>query len=104
MTGDGDFRVRDNASARRYEFVRGETVVGFVDYRTGPGVMMLDHVEVDPAFRGSGIGSRLIADVLDDLRARGFSVAPICPFVSWYLERHPEYGDLVARDDGRRRG
>jgi predicted GNAT family acetyltransferase len=98
MAEDRDLRLSDNAARQRYELRRGETVVGVADYRTAPGVVILDHVEVDPAFRGQGVGSRLVADVLDDIRERGLSVVAICPFVSWYLDRHSEYGDLVARE------
>jgi len=27
---------------------------------------------------------------------RGLKVRPLCPFVSLYIRRHPEYADLVA--------
>jgi predicted GNAT family acetyltransferase len=33
---------------------------------------------------------------LADLRGRGLKIVPICPFVRAYLQRHPEYGDLVV--------
>jgi predicted GNAT family acetyltransferase len=99
MTDDGDLRFRDDTSARRYELWRGEAVVGFVDYRTEPGVVLLDHVEVDSSLRGQGLGSRLVAHALDDIRTRGLSVVAVCPFASWYLEEHPEHGDLVTRTD-----
>jgi predicted GNAT family acetyltransferase len=33
--------------------------------------------------------------VLGDLRDAGLSLKPSCPFVKSYVERHPEYADLV---------
>lgn len=36
-----------------------------------------------------------IEAVLDDLRERGLHLIPICPFVTAYLPKHPEYLDLV---------
>jgi predicted GNAT family acetyltransferase len=42
-----------------------------------------------------GRGSRLIQGVLDDVRARGLRVLPVCPFVLAFLERHPEHELLV---------
>jgi predicted GNAT family acetyltransferase len=54
------------------------------------------HTEVDPEFEGSGLGGKLVAGALDDVRAQGRRVQPLCPFVAKYIARHPEYADLVA--------
>lgn len=88
--------VADNAAQRRYEARRGSEVVGFISYRLDSGRMTLIHTEVVPALEGQGIASQLVAGALDDIRRRGLSVVPICPFVRAYLRRHPEYADLVA--------
>jgi hypothetical protein len=29
-------------------------------------------------------------------RQRGYKVVPSCPFVAVYIERHPEYRDVLA--------
>jgi hypothetical protein len=49
------------------------------------------------SFEGRGIGGRLVAWALEDLRRRGLRIAVECPFVASYLRRHPEYDDLVDR-------
>jgi predicted GNAT family acetyltransferase len=49
-----------------------------------------------------GLGSALVAGALDDARARGLRVVPICPFVDAYIRRHPDYADLVVTDPARR--
>lgn len=59
---------------------------------------MLVHTDVDPAFEGRGLGSRLIGGALADIRARGLLFVPLCPFVAAYVRRHPEYADLVVHD------
>ena len=89
-------RVVDNPDKERYEAYVGDDLAGFVTYRTGPGAVVLIHTEVDDAFEGHGVGGHLAAGALDDLRARGFKVAPLCPFIVRYIERHPEFSDLVA--------
>jgi uncharacterized protein len=91
-----ELSVVDNAEKRRYEVRQGSEVVGFIFYRLDAGRMTLIHTEVDSALEGTGIASQLIAGALDDIRARGLSVVPICPFVLAYLGRHPGYSDLVA--------
>ena len=61
-----------------------------------PGAVVLVHTEVDDAFEGHGVGGHLAAGALDDLRARGVKVEPLCPFIVRYIERHPEFSDLVV--------
>jgi predicted GNAT family acetyltransferase len=98
MTGDHDLRVTDNPAKGRYEVhVDGKTA-GFVAYRSEPGTVVLVHTQVDPAFEGRGLAARLVAGALDDIRSRGLSVVPVCPFVRSYLRRHPEYAELVVGD------
>jgi predicted GNAT family acetyltransferase len=29
---------------------------------------------------------------------KGLEVVPLCPFVAAFIERHPEYQDIVAAD------
>ena len=91
-----DPRVVDNPEERRYELWLGATLAGFIEYRSEPGTILLVHTEVDPAVEGRGLGSRLVAGTLDDLRARGVKLVPLCPFVRAYLRHHREYADLVA--------
>ncbi len=90
--------VRDNPDELRYELVDGDTVVGLIRYRREPGALALVHTEVDAAHEGRGLGSVLVQGALDDLRARGLKLIPICPYVRTWLGRHPEYADLVTDD------
>jgi len=90
--------VRDNPEARRYELVVDGEVAGEILYRRSPDRIALVHTEVSPALEGQGLGSRLVAGALDDVRAHGLHAVPICPFVRSYVQRHPEYGDLVVSD------
>jgi predicted GNAT family acetyltransferase len=87
----------DDAAAQRYEARLGGRVVGFSEYRWVRGRVIFFHTEVDATLEGRGIGSRLAAGALDDIRARGARITVKCPFIAAYLERHPEYDDLLAR-------
>jgi predicted GNAT family acetyltransferase len=90
-----ELTVVDNADERRYEARLGSEVAGFIRYDAEPGVITLIHTEVEPAFEGQGIASRLVAGALDDIRRRGLSLVPVCSYVRGYLDRHPEHTDLV---------
>lgn len=87
--------IRDNPDQRRYE-VEVEGRIGLVAYRLFGQTITLTHTEVPEELEGRGIAGQLARFALDDARARGLRVAPLCPFVSAYIERHPEYQDLVA--------
>jgi uncharacterized protein len=98
MTGaiDDGLRVVDEPLRQRYEARIGERVVGFAEYRTVHGRLVLFHTEVDPAFEGRGVGGRLASGTLDDIRARGLRVRVKCPFIRAFMDRHPEYRDLAT--------
>ena len=69
----------------------------------GGDVIALLHTEVEPKLQHHGLGSALVAGALDDARARGLRIVPVCPFVDAYVRRHPAYDDLVVGDPARRR-
>lgn len=92
----GQIAVADHPEASRYELTVDGDRAGFLTYRMAPGSIALLHAEVDPRREGRGLGTRLVRDALDDARARGLAVRPICPFVVAFIERNPEYADLVG--------
>ena len=95
--------VEHRPDERRYELLVDGEPAGELVYRDrGGGVLAFLHTEVDPDVRLRGLGSALVVAALDDARARGLRVVPLCPFVDAYVRRHPEYGDLVADDPARR--
>ena len=91
-----DLRVVDNPEELRYELWLGATRAGFIEYRSEPGTILLVHTEVDPAVEGRGLGTRLVAGALDDLRARDLKLVALCPFVRAFLRHHRGYADLEA--------
>ncbi len=92
-----DVQVVDNPDAQRFEARLGGRVVGFSQYRRVEDRVVFIHTEVDPAVEGRGVGSRLVAGALDDVRGRGLRVTAQCPFVAAFIARHREYQDLVSR-------
>jgi uncharacterized protein len=74
----------------RYEIRVDGAVAGFVRYRRAPGVVEFLHTEIEPVFEGRGLGSRLAAGALADVRGGADRVVATCPFVKAYLSRHPE--------------
>jgi predicted GNAT family acetyltransferase len=81
---------------QRYEITADGELAGFAEYRDVEGARVFTHTEVLDAFEGKGIGSALVRGALDDQRAAGNKIVPLCPFVDRYIRDHPDdYGDLV---------
>ena len=87
--------IRNNKDLHRFETnAGGDVAVAY--YSLSPGTMTFTHTEVPYALQGQGIASRLIRGALEAARAEGLKVVPRCSFVSAYIARHQEFGDLLA--------
>lgn len=93
--GEPKIEVSDDRDAERYVIAVGGEPAGFTQYRDRGRAIAFIHTEIDDRFEGHGLGGRLISAALDDVRSRGLAVLPFCPFVKGYIQRHPEYLDLV---------
>ena len=92
--------VLDVAEWSRFEIHVDGRLAGFAQYRMkNPGLIVFTHTEIDDAYEGRGLGSRLVRAALDAARERGFAVRPDCPFVRAYIARHRDaYLDLVPEE------
>ena len=99
-----DAVVADNPERQRYEVTVDGALAGFAQYRARPGLIAFIHTEIDDAFEGRGLGGRLVSFALDDARRQGLEVLPFCPFVESYIQRHPEYVELVPAAQRQRFG
>ncbi|GIE20651.1 N-acetyltransferase [Winogradskya humida] len=91
-----DVTVRDNPQRNRFELLVDGEVSGFADYRVRDGILVVVHSEVDPKFRGQGLGNVLAEQTLDTLKERGEKVVPACPFFAHYVSEHHEYDDILV--------
>ena len=105
--------VVDQPDRSRFEARTADgTVVGFIDYRparyagedSSAGDLEMVHTEVDPGEEGHGIGTELVRGALDQVRASGRGVMPLCAFVSAFIRDNPAYQDLVRTEEGRGQG
>ncbi|MBA3604824.1 MAG: N-acetyltransferase [Acidimicrobiia bacterium] len=88
-------QVRDDTDESRYEVWLDGLLVGSARYVGRGHRTFFVHTEIEPAHEGAGLGSILAARVLDAERSAGTKIVPLCPFVRNYIDRHPQYADLV---------
>jgi predicted GNAT family acetyltransferase len=85
---------RHNKLAHRYELdVNG--IIAFVAYHDLPQAVVFTHTEVPAALSGRGVGTVLARQALESVRADGRAVIAQCPFVARFIEKTPEFADLL---------
>lgn len=95
---DDSPRVVHEPDAHRYAAYLDGRLAGFTEYvlEEDPARIVFVHTEVDDDFGGRGVGSAIARGALDDVRARAERrVVPQCPFIRGWIEKHPDYADLV---------
>lgn len=86
--------ITHNEQAKRFETtVDGHT--GYISYKERDDKLVYDHTIVPQELGGKGIGSTLVKHALNYARDHDKKVIPQCSFVSSYIDKHPEYQDLV---------
>lgn len=97
QTSHSGAEVRHDPAGSRYELLLDGRRAGEAQYRMEGGRMVFTHTEVEPGHEGQGLGSRLAAGALDDVRRRGLKAVPQCKFIAGYISKNEkDYGDLVA--------
>lgn len=90
------YELKNNTECRRYEFDLGGAVA-VVNYELrAEGIVCLIHTGVPEQFSGQGIASELTEAVLEDIKRHGLKVVSSCSFITLYIERHPQWKELLA--------
>lgn len=81
--------------AGAYEITVDGVIAGHAFIEEHGRTVVFTHTEIDPAYGGKGVGGTLARAALDDVRARGMHIIPRCEFIRGWIDKHPEYEDLV---------
>jgi predicted GNAT family acetyltransferase len=74
-----------------------------LEYKLHGDRLHLVHTEVPEAFRGQGVGGRLVEAALAKALAEHLTIVPWCPYAREWLKRHPDQSSGVTLDFKARR-
>jgi predicted GNAT family acetyltransferase len=87
--------LEESGSKGRYVFRADGAEAEMTFSKAGEHMMIIDHTAVPDAFRGQGIGLKLVNRAVEDARAAGKKIIPLCPFAAAQFRRHPEWADVL---------
>lgn len=93
--------VTHNEEAQRFELVV-DGLRALLAYHRFPGRIVLVHTEVPQPLERHGLAAKLSRAALDFARVHDLQVVPLCSYASSFIQKHPEYQDLVSSDDLRK--
>lgn len=95
---DRRLELLDHVESKRFQFQLDGDDLAKIEYiKTKDKRIYLTHTEVPKGYEGQGIGSKIIGLALEHIKAEGWSLVPLCPFVAKYLQRHPEWKSLLLK-------
>jgi uncharacterized protein len=86
--------IRHNPAQNRFE-LEIDSHLAVLEYRLDDTTISFTHTEVPSELGGRGLGGQLARAGLDYARAQGLNVIPLCSFVAAYIQKKPEYQDLL---------
>ena len=97
MTDTPTIVLEENGSKGRYVLSPEgtETEAELTFSRMSNALVIVDHTGVPDEFRGRGYGKMLAERIVEDARAKGFKIIPLCPFFKAQAARHPDWGDVI---------
>jgi predicted GNAT family acetyltransferase len=93
-----EIRVEDNGTKGRYVIAGPDGAEAEMTFtKVGAHQIIIDHTGVPDVFRGQGAGLRLVSRAVEDARAAGKTIIPLCPFAAAQFRRHPEWADVLRK-------
>ena len=89
-----ELKIINNESTERFESsIEGQ--VAFVKYIREGNKLIILSTSVPKELEGRGIAGALTKYTLEYAKENNLSIEPLCSYTSIYIERHPEYKDLI---------
>lgn len=91
-----NIQLEDNGAKGRYFVsIDGGPDAEMTFTKVGEHRIIIDHTGVPDVYRGQGVGMKLVLRCVQDARAAGKKIIPLCPFAAAQFKRHPEWADVL---------
>ena len=95
-SASGALQVTRDDDGSRYTGHLDGKLASVIDFSRRGDVLAFTHTGTEPRFRGRGLAAEITRQALEDVRATGLTVQPVCSFTVAYFAEHPEVADLHA--------
>ncbi|MCB2220777.1 MAG: N-acetyltransferase [Bacteroidetes bacterium] len=84
-----------NKQENRFE-IQIESRIAKIEYAIKNDKIYLVSTQVPEAFKGQGVGSKLVRETLSMIEKMEMKIVPVCSFIQAWFKRHPEKAYLLA--------
>ena len=91
-----NIELEDGETGGRYVVHQAGAEAEMTFSKAGETMIIIDHTGVPESLRHLGIGEALVLRAVEDMRAAGKKIMPLCPFAVAQFRKHPEWADLKA--------
>lgn len=92
-----EVRREQGATKGRYAAVVDGHEAEMTYSRAGESLIIIDHTSVPDALRGRSVGQALVKNAVEDARAEGKKILPLCPFAKAQIGKHIEWQDVLQK-------
>jgi uncharacterized protein len=90
-----DIVLEETESKGRYVYRADGAEAEMTFSKAGASLIIIDHTEVPDTFRGQGVGAALVLRGVEDARADGKKILPLCPFAAAQFRKHADWADVL---------
>jgi uncharacterized protein len=87
--------IHDEEDLRFYIPFEGEEDAELTYFYTEDKILDFEHTFVPDSQRGKGVAGKLVKEGLEFAKTNDCKIIASCPVVEAYIERHPEYQEIV---------
>lgn len=91
-----DIRKEDGETGGRYVTVVDGYEAEMTYSKAGTSRIIIDHTGVPKELGGRGVGVALVLRAVEEARAAGLKIIPLCPFAKAQIQKHKEWQDVLA--------
>ena len=86
-----DDQTKGSAVAKENEMIAGKMTYSIASAN----FIIIDHTEVDPSFKGKGVGKQLLYKIVEMARERDIKILPLCPFANAMFKKLADIQDVL---------